>query len=69
MVPKAAKAEEVGLDSSLSNGATGASNPLAFDELTDIIRCAPGKLENVPSYEALTTTEQDRAFGHHRTPF
>ncbi|BDA41481.1 Biotin carboxyl carrier protein of acetyl-CoA carboxylase [Coccomyxa sp. Obi] len=38
VVPKAAKVEEVGLDSSLSNGATGASNPLAFDELTDIIR-------------------------------
>lgn len=38
VVPKAAKVEDVGLDSSLSNGASGASNPLAFDELTDIIR-------------------------------
>lgn len=41
MVPKAAKVEDVGLDSSLSNGATATSNPLALDELTDIIRWAP----------------------------
>lgn len=38
VVPKAAKVEEVGVDANLSNGASGTSTTLAFDELTDIIR-------------------------------
>jgi hypothetical protein len=38
-VPKAAQVGEVSADASLSNGATnGTSNPLAFDELTDILK-------------------------------
>lgn len=39
MVPKAAQVEEVAANSSLSNGTSSTSNPLAFDELTEILRC------------------------------
>ena len=45
MVPKAAKVEEAGADSSLSNGSTGTANPLAFGELTDILRCGAAGAE------------------------
>lgn len=39
LVPKAAQVGEVSADANLSNGATsGTSNPLAFDELTDILK-------------------------------
>jgi hypothetical protein len=38
VVPKAAKVDEIGVESNLSNGASGTPSTLAFDELTDIIR-------------------------------
>lgn len=42
---KAAEVEEVGVENSLSNGVSGTSNPLAFEELTEIIRCAAAGAE------------------------
>ncbi|CAL5222590.1 g4980 [Coccomyxa viridis] len=39
LVPRAAQVDEVSADANLSNGAAnGSSNPLAFDELTDLLK-------------------------------